>query len=239
MKPRNEFLIGLGWTLFLIGSLLGILYFAGLVWPSLEAHFYFGYTGGAETTLKLSCPRLITPQDQAVVTASIPNKTDKAIAPDLETQISGPIPQDLHGQATIESGQTARITWAVNADDLAFGHLILAQVYQFATYKTPSAMANCGSLFLSVPGLTGLQVYILAFVVSMGLLIAGLVLWRVGSGELTGLGQERFSGMLVLGGIILVGIFLGTIAQWILGTFALVLATLLWFIQIGRRLSPS
>ena len=239
MKTKNRFLKGLALVLFFSGAMIGILFFAGLVWPSLEANFYFGYNGGADTKLRLACPRILTPRDSAAVTATVSNKTDRTISPHFNTQISGPIMQTLRSEPSIPSGETVEVLWPVNQDNVSYGHLIMAQVYQNSTYKTGSATATCGSLYLFIPGVHGNQIYTLLFIVSMVLIGAGVLLWRLASGDMTGLEQERFSGMLMLGVVVLIGILLGTLGQWILGTFALVLALLMFVIQISRRLMPS
>jgi hypothetical protein len=239
MKTKNKFLMGLALVVFFAGSVIGILFFAGLVWPSLEANFYFGYNGGADTKLRLACPRILTPQDtSAAVTATVSNKTDRAISPHFQAQISGPIMQTIRSEPNIEPGQTVDIRWPIGADDVSYGHLVLAQVYQFSSYKTGTATATCGSLFLFLPGVRGNQIYSSLFIISMAAICVGVLLWRLASGDMTGLEQEHFSGMLLLGVVVLAGILLGTLGQWILGTFALVLALLLFFIQVSRRLMP-
>jgi hypothetical protein len=239
MRPKNKFLTAVGPVLFFIGALIGIIFFAGLIWPSLEANFYFGYNGGADTKLRVSCPRIITPADSAVVTATVTNKVDRPISPYYQTLISGPAIQTIQSKPVIEPGQTVDLKWDINEEDVAYGHLIMAQIYQHSTYKTLTAMGDCGSLYLFISGMTGNQVYTISFAATIILIITGIGLWRFGSGTLTGLGQERFSGMALLGGIILVGILLGTMGQWILGILALVLAILMFSIQIGHRLNPS
>lgn len=239
MNKKNRFFMGLSLVLFFAGALVGILFFAGLIWPSLEANFYFGFNGGADSKLRLACPRILTPQDSAAVTAIITNKTDRTISPRFDTQISGPVMQVLKSQHSIEPGKTAELRWPVNVDDVSYGHLVMAQVYQHSSYKTGTAMATCGSLFLFLPTVHGNQIYTFLFIFSMVGVGLGILLWRLGSGDMTGQEQERFSAMLLLGVVILVGILMGTLGQWILGTFALVLALLMFIIQIARRLMPS
>jgi hypothetical protein len=240
MKTKNNFLTGLGLILFFVGALIGILFFAGLVWPSLEANFYFGYNGGADTKLRLICPRILTPADNAVLTAVVTNKTDRTISPKFEAQISGPIIQTIRTTPAIEAGQTVDLRWEVNGEDVAFGHLIMTQVYQFAAYKTPTATSTCGSLYLFIPWLAGNVVYVILFILSMALIIAGILLWRVGRGQmLTGLDQEQFTGMLILGATVLVGILIGTAGQWILGLVVLVLAVVMFAVQVSPRLSGA
>jgi len=239
MKPKNKFLVSLGLILFFIGAMLGMLFFAGLTWPHLEANFYFGYSGGADTRMRLFCPHILTPKDSGVVTSAVTNKVDKPISPIIQTEISGPIMQTLRTRPSIDPGQTLNLKWDVNADDLAYGHLIMVEVYQYSTYKTPTATANCGTLFLFLPALTGQQIYLSALAASLIGMISGIFIWILGNGTLTGLEQERLWGMVVLAGIIVLGILLGTLGQWILGTLALALSVLMFVIQLSRRLAAS
>ncbi len=239
MKSKNNFLVRLGSVLFFVGALLGILFFAGLTWPHLEANFYFGYSGGADTKLRLSCPHILTPQDVGAIRATITNKVDKPINPIIQTEISGPIMQNLRSQPSIAPGQTLDLKWDVSADDVAYGHLIMVEVYQFASYKTPTATGSCGTLYLFMPTLTGEEIYLLTLAISLIGIVSGLILWRFGSGTLTGIEQERLSGMVVLAGVIVLGILLGTLGQWLLGVLALALAVLMFVIQFSRRLATS
>lgn len=239
MKPKNKFLIILGPVLFFAGVLIGIVFFAALIWPSLESDFYFGYSAGADTKLRLTCPHIMTLADNGVITAIVTNKVDRPISPEVEANISAPIPQTIRTKPTIEPGQTAALKWDINSDNVDFGHLILAQVYQFSAYATPTAMGKCGTLFLFTSALTGNEIYLFSLVGSLALIIAGIGISLLGSGSLVELGQKRFSGMVLLGGIIVVGIILGTLDQWLFGVLVLALAVLMLTIQITQRLNPS
>ena len=239
MKSQNKILSAVGWVLFFAGILLGIIFFSGLTWANLEANFYFGYNGGADSKLRLSCPHILTPQDSGSVTATVANRTDKVIQPALEAQLSGPILQTTRNVPSIEPGQTQLVTWPVTSDNVAYGHLVMAQVYQFASYKTGTAMADCGALFLYVPRLTGMEIYILVLVVSLVMAAAGFVLWLIGNRALLEKSLERMWGMLILAAVVLLGILFGSLGQWIFGMFAFFLSILLFVIQVTRRLMPT
>lgn len=177
MKPQNKNLRKLGTLVFFAGALLGIAFFTALTWPDLEAKFYFGYNGGAETKLPLTCPHIVTPQDSSAVVASITNKVDRPINPMIETEISSPIIEIFREEYTVESGQTRLIEWPVGSKNVTFGHLIMAQAYQFGSYRTPTATATCGSLFLNIPLLTGFQIYLLLLILSLVGIVLGIFLW--------------------------------------------------------------
>jgi hypothetical protein len=239
MKPQTKILFAVGLVLFFAGSLLGIIFFAGLTWASLEANFYFGYNGGADAKLHLSCPHIITPLDSAVVTAAVTNKVDKAISPAVEAMLSGPIIQTTRLVPSIEPGQTQFLDWPVDTDNIAFGHLIMAQVYQYSSYKTGTAMATCGALYLNLPHLTGTEVYILLLVVSLVVAAAGFVLWLIATRSQPENARERLWGMVLLAVIVLLGLLFGTLGQWLLGTFLFFLSILVFIIQVSRRWMPS
>ncbi len=239
MEAKTKSLSVLGLVIFFAGAVIGILFAAALIWPSLEADFYFGYRAGADTKMHLSCPRIITPQDHAAVTATITNKVDRPISPRVETDLSGPVTQTIQSTPTIQPGETLRLNWPVNAAQVDFGHLILAQAYQFSSYATGTAMSQCGSLFLFIPVLTGTAIYILVFFLSMVLLLGGLFLWRYSRRSLAVQRQERFYGMILLIVFVLAGILVGSLAQWIPGIFAMIGALLMFWILIVRSLNPA
>jgi hypothetical protein len=239
MEPKKRLNNRLGTALFFASALFGMLFFAALTWPSLEANFYFGFNGGAETKLNLICPHILTPQDSGAITAIVANKVDKTISPVFQANFSGPMLRSLRTQPSIEPGKTEAIKWPVTTTDVDFGHLIMAQVYQFSSYHTPTATATCGSLYLYLPLLTGLQVYILALVLSLLGIAIGIVLWVTDNRPLTGRSLESFWGMTLLGGIVLLGIVFGSLGQWLLGTLTLALSLLMFFIQVTRKLNPS
>jgi hypothetical protein len=240
MKPQNKILGYFGLTIFFIFSLLGILFFAGLNWAHLESHFYFGFNGGAETKLYLVCPHIITPQDSATVSARIFNKTDKVISPFIESQISGLVLDDERIQASVEPGQTQELKWKVGPENVTFGHLIMAQVYQFESYKTPTATATCGSLFLNLPLFSGIQLYYLTMIISLAGMLAGMLLWYSNTRKPGVTLREHGSGMIVLIVIIMIGIYFGSQGLWIFGVLALALSVIMFIIQLfGRRLSPA
>jgi hypothetical protein len=239
MKSQNKILSAVGWVLFFAGILLGIILFAGLTWANLEANFYFGYNGGADTKLRITCPHILTPRDSGIVTATVTNRTDKVIKPALEAQLSGPILQTARTVPSIEPGQTRLVTWPVTPDNVAFGHLVMAQVYQFASYETGTAMADCGALFLYTPRLTGMEIYIFVLVVSLVMAAAGFILWLLGNRSLPEKSIEHMWGMVLLAAVVLLGILFGSLGQWILGMFAFFLSVLVFVIQVTRRLMPS
>lgn len=239
MKPQNKILNALGLTLFFIGILLGMAFFGSLTWANMEANFYFGFNGGAATTLRLTCPHIMTTHETGSVTAIIANKVEKTISPIFQADISGPLLRSVRTQPSIEPGKTQQVKWEISAEDVDYGHLIMAQVYQYGSFKTPTATATCGTLFLNLPGLTGLQVYLLSLVISLLGIAIGIALWLIGNWTLKGRSVERLWGMGFLTVVVLLGILFGSLGLWIFGTLALLLSLLTFVVMIGHRFMPS
>jgi hypothetical protein len=237
MESKNKSLNTLALILFFMGVLVGMALFAGLTWANLEASFYFGYNGGADTKLRLSCPRILTARETGTVTALVTNKSERVITPSMDAQISGPILTMTRTNSAIEPGKTIRVEWKVNAEDVEYGHLIMVQVYQNSYATTPSAMATCGTLFLNIPGSTGNQVYFITLAISLFGMIGGLGLWLLTAWPLTGKSVEQMGGMVFLAVVTLLGILFGSLGSWALGVFCLVISLFMVVVLTGRRLS--
>jgi hypothetical protein len=239
MKSNNKSLNTVASFLFFIGVLLGMVLFAGLTWANLEANFYFGYNGGAQTKLRLTCPRILTARETGIVTARVTNRSDQTINPGVDVQISSPILTMIRTTPAIEPGKTVRMDWMVNAEDVEYGHLIMVQVYQNEYATLPSAMATCGTLFLNIPGLTGGQIYFSILALSLFSMSAGLGLWLLTARPLLGKTIEQLRGMVLLGAVTLLGILFGSLGSWGLGVLCLAITLLLFLILVGRRLSGA
>jgi hypothetical protein len=202
-------------------------------------NFYFGYNGGAETTLKLTCPFIMTPRESGSAVAAVTNKVERTISPIFQADISGELIRTIRTQPSVQPGETAKLTWDLSAADVVYGHLILVQVYQKPSFKTPTAADTCGTLFLDLPGLTGMQVYLLALAASLLCMAVGLALWLVGRRSLPQRTSAEQWGMVALSAFVLLGILFGSLELWILGVLALVLTLLMLVVMFGRRLTAS
>lgn len=82
----------------------------------------------------------MAPRDSSLVTTTVKNKVDRTISLIFQAEISGPLLRIIRTRPSIEPGKTQQIKWAISTEDVDYGHLIIAQVYQFAFYKTPTAV---------------------------------------------------------------------------------------------------
>jgi hypothetical protein len=242
MKIRNKVLRALGLILFFAGSLLGTIAFGGLSWASLESHFYFGYGAKGETSLHLTCPRLLTYADKAPqITAEIKNTTDFSYDPQFQTDISNVLlVRTIRGDVPLSPQQTVLFHWGLTDQDVVFGHLILTHVFQYRSAQLLSAEAYCGIVFLGLAGLTGdtvLVLILLGTVLGMG---CGMALWIFNRRSLEGISRELRMGMLFLAGVVGLGMIVGWFGLWIPGALLLAISIILILVLVTRYvISPG
>jgi hypothetical protein len=209
----------LGVILFSAGILVGMLMFIFMNWAYFEAAFYFGPMATADKSLtSLRCPLLLTSAESGEVTMRLTNTTAKDLS------ISIQIEKSFYGAATLDkadypvaAGATESINWAVTPDNLVFGHLVMARVYQYHSYTLPSRSRTCGTVVAPVSGLSGIQVFIILLVFSLGGMASGWMLWLAGNRPLKGEGIIATRAMLFFTAVVLLGLLGGFVGWWMLG----------------------
>jgi hypothetical protein len=117
----------------------------------------------------------------------------------------------------VAAGATESINWAVTPDNLVFGHLVMARVYQYHSYTLPSRSRTCGTVVAPVSGLSGIQVFIILLVFSLGGMASGWMLWLAGNRPLKGEGIIATRAMLFFTAVVLLGLLGGFVGWWMLG----------------------
>ena len=237
MKTHGKLIHSAGLILFLAGIFIGMITAGGLTWAGLEAHFYFGYGIQGDRALKVHCPLVLAAADTGAVAVSVSNPSEMQVEPKIKADISGPYyPNTSQVQLTIDPGQRQTARWEIGSGNITFGHLILAQVYQYASYPLSSAKGYCGTLVLNLHGLTGKQFFALFLTASLFGIIVGLLLAGLGRRHMDERKTDETGGLLFLSGLILVGILAGAMGWWMLGVIVLAISVLLTVILFGRRI---
>jgi hypothetical protein len=239
MRPSTTFLRTLGLILFFAGILLGLCLAGGLTWANLEADFYFGFGVKGDTTLDLACPLIMTPAETGRATITIPNPSDRLVEPLVQVDISGPIGRRVREHVSIDAGTSQTASWEVGNQDVAFGHLILVKVYEFAALSLPSADDTCGILVVNLLGLSGEGIFLLTLAVSVALAALGLLLWAASYRARKVPVPSETGGMLLLAGIVGVGILVGSLGWWLPGLLAVAASVLLTAILIARQVNAQ
>ena len=237
MNKYRRLIHAVGLILFFIGIFIGILIAGSLTWANLEAFFYFGYGIQGDRGLKVSCPLVMAPTETGTAVISISNPSKQQINPHIKADISGPIfPSTSETWLTIDPGQRQTASWEIGSGNVTFGHLILAQVYQFASYPLSSAKGYCGTLVLGLHGLTGKQFFALILAASLFGIIGGFILAAYGRRLLGERKTEERGGMLFLCGFVLASILAGVMAWWLVGVLTITVSVLLITALFGRRI---
>ena len=219
----------LGFVFFSCGILVNILFFTLLSWPGLEAYDYFNYQPAEQALTTLKCPFVLTTHEKGQVTVTYSNPSRLTLTPQFRVEIST---TDLSNRTvntvpSIAPGETQELHWAITSNDVVFGRLILAEVYQSPVYGTPDREGRCGTLWVDVPQLTGMQIFIA--VLAAGLLLTGLGwgLWIVSNRPKRAGATAVTGAMLALTAVVLLGMLAGILGWWLIGVACLILSLLL------------
>ena len=238
MKANNKPVRSLGLVLLFAGALLGMALFGGFTWADLESFFYFGNGIKGDTKISLNCPLIMTPADlNPMVSTVIKNSTGDPDQVLTQIDISNiMLVRSAKNLLHIPAHQDQPLHWGLTGEDVVFGHLVLAHFLQYRSASLPSADGSCGTFYLKLGGLTGLQTLILALCGTLLGLGSGLGLWAANSQPLEGRRREQFMGLLLLAGAVGLGILFGVLGLWGLGIALFALCTLLVFIMIGSAI---
>jgi hypothetical protein len=241
MQANKKLSRTLGIIFFSIGILVGMAMFIFMNWAYFEATFFFGYTFPADKTLTtLRCPLVMTSSEMGSVTASITNNTDRDLSILVRTEIS------YFGAATSErvtypvaAGETRKLSWTVSSDNIVYGHLIMARVYVYSAFTLPSRSSTCGTVVVNLPGLTGIQLFVIVLLFSLACMAAGWSLWLTGSRPLQADGLTATRAMTIFTAVVLPGILAGCIGWWGVGLICTVTGVLLTFTVVGYYIQKA
>ena len=235
MQSNKKLLRTSGIIFFTAGILVGMAMFILMNWAYFEAYFFFGYTAPADKALTtLRCPLLMTTADTGEVTISLTNNSDRDLDLPIRTEIS------YFGAARTENvnyslaaGETRKLSWTVTSDDMVFGHLIMARVFVYRRYTIPSRTNTCGTVVVNLPGLTGIQLFVITLVFTLVCMIAGWILWLTGNRPFQADGLIATRAMVPLTTVVLIGLTAGVIGWWGVGLLCTVASVLLIIAVVG------
>jgi hypothetical protein len=241
MESKTKLLRALGTIFLSTGILAGMVLFILMNWAYFEAYFYFGYIARAQKALTtLRCPLLMTPADTGAVTIRLTNSTDMDLEFLIRTEISYiGVTKTERAQYPLAAGETRTLSWTVTSEDVVFGHLILARVFVFNTFTLPSRANSCGTVFVSLPGMTGIQLFVLVLAFSLICMATGWSLWLAGNRPLQAEGLIATRAMASFTIVVLLGIIAGCFGWWGLGLFCTIAAVLLTFTVVGYYIQKA
>ena len=215
-----------------IGVAVGLFVILVATWADMESSAY-DFPRLANAGLDgLRCPVLMTPQETSAISLDVSNTTDTRISPLIKTQISTRLlPEQFLEDIQLIPGETKRVEWSVDAENIDMGNFIFAKVLLFSAYPLPTREATCGIFVLDLPG-TGRT--IVPVLVVLSFVSLGWSLYRIHrSSILQEQLRKQLSSMTFLAILISLGLILSFIGGWILSVLVLVASLLLVIIVLG------
>lgn len=216
-----------GSFLFMVGILLGMALAAAASWAGVEAQFY-GFESMYGAKLKtVHCPVLMTTAHPTQVRATVSNPGDQPVNMLVRTDLSSPgFIQTTESVVPLAPHEKKPLEWTVTSQNVDLGFLILAQVSTSPTYANPARQGTCGIVVLNVPGLTGNELFTLALLACLLLIVAGAVLTEVNSPSMAGRKLSPTTAMRFLGIMTLASMFTSFMGGWLPGLVLFVIAVL-------------
>jgi hypothetical protein len=241
MQGKNKVLRTLGTIFFIAGILVGMVMFILMNWANFEAYFYFGTTAPADKSLPtLRCPLLMTTAYADEISIRLTNDTKLDLSPQIRTEISS---SDLARVETanypLPAGETTKLSWGVNANDMVFGHLILARVFVFSAYTLPSRSSTCGTVIINLPFFSGIDIFILALAFIVVCMAAGWGLWLAGSRPFQKNEVVAARAMVFFTIAVVIGLIAGIIGLWVAGVVCMVACLLLIVVVVGYYIQKA
>lgn len=133
--------------LFLCVILMGIA-----IWGDYEASSY-GFPRRASEQLRgLSCPILMTFNEEREISLSISNPLDREIHPSVRVELSTDSdPVVFIESVDIAPGESQKMKWAVDSKNVDLGNFIFASVQVYGMYPMPSRQSTCGIFVIDLP----------------------------------------------------------------------------------------
>ncbi|MFN2144550.1 MAG: hypothetical protein ACK2T7_04320 [Anaerolineales bacterium] len=210
---------GLILTLFILSAAIGFALLTVGVWGDAEASMFDLIDKGEKRLGTLSCPILITAQDQEQFSAKFHNPLEREIKPAVRVRVSSGhltmIAQD-DIKFQLAPDESRKLAWPVDPDDAVYGKMVLVKVYMFRNYPIPSKHDTCGIFVLDIPVLKGKQIVFGSLGLSMVGMVAGIFLWQRNNKLMTKRQEELYRAMLIMAGSLAFGLIASLLGYWLL-----------------------
>ena len=228
----NQLPLLLSFAFYGLGVVAGLFVIFVATWADMESSAY-DFPRLANAGLDgLHCPVLMTPDETSTISLDVSNTTEDRISPLIKTQISTRLlPEQFIEDVQLTPGESKRLEWSVDAENIDMGNFIFAKVLLFSAYPLPTREATCGIFVLDLPG-TGRM--IVPVLVVLSLISLGWSLHRINRLSAYNERQKKHLGSMVFLAITIgLGLVLSFIGGWILSVLVLVLSLLLIIILLG------
>ena len=216
----------LGLLIYILAVVTGLFLIGISTWGDMEADSY-GFPRRSSATLGgLNCPILLTRDEPGEISLSVANPTDKPLHPSVRTEISADFdPQVLNESLDLAPGESKKLEWSLQPENIVLGSFILAHVQVYATYPIPNREKTCGILIMDLPGSGKTLVIALVAFTLIGL--GSGMYWMNKSGLFKNRVPITWNAILFLAVLIIGGLILSLMGSWIPSIGILVLSVLI------------
>jgi hypothetical protein len=230
----------LGFLLFSLGVLVGLV-FAGLAtWADFEASNY-DLSLSADTPLSsLRCPVVLSPGERGIIRASFSNSTENKLTRRIRVYVSRKhqtLMEEEFVTLPLAPGETKTLAWPMDSENIVWNRMILARVYQHRNQPLPSRSSSCGVIVANVFGLPGHWVTRSAITGSTLFMLGGFLFWKRDPRPVNAAAasvSDRELSMKALAAVTGASIGTALLGQWMLGAILIVVATLLAITIVGH-----
>jgi hypothetical protein len=216
-----------GFILFSIAILLGIILTLLRAIPDLEATMYGFIKYGYPRIYSLICPVLMTTQDREPVSIRLHNNLDRNLNYYIETQFSSPILIISSDQnLVLAPGESKVLAWEVGEENIDLGNFIFARVFTSAATTNGFHESTCGTVVINLPFAGGPAIYFSALVLSVFGAGVGFWLWSKHSVKSDPEVLSRFWWMRLMVVVVVIGIVTALIGFWFVAFLMVALAVL-------------
>ena len=218
-----------------MGVIVGFFLIFVAAWADMEASAY-DFPRLANAGLGgLRCPVLMTPDETGTIALDVSNPTEGQISPSRKTLISTRIfPEEFLDGIQLTPGESKRLEWTVDAENIDLGSFIFAKVLLYSAYPLPTREATCGIFIIDLPGTGRVIVPVL---MALSLISMGWGLYRIyGLRTSNERLRKHMGSMTFLAILIGLGLVLSFLGGWISSLLVLVVSLLLIIILLGSLL---
>lgn len=176
--------LSLGLIIYAAGFLLGLGLTLLAIWGDLEAALFDTLFRPEQRLTSLSCPVLMTTDEEASIRASFTNGSEREENLRVRARVTqgfASLIREEEVNLVIPPGGEDEVTWRITADDAAWDRIVMARVSTVRSVPYRQLVgSSCGVLVLPVSGVTGGQIVGAMLVFSLLLTILGGWLWQNG-----------------------------------------------------------
>ncbi|MDX1600136.1 MAG: hypothetical protein R3191_01340 [Anaerolineales bacterium] len=226
----------IGIVLFVLGVLVGVSFNGLAVWADVEAFLFEMPFSDHQPLRSLSCPVLMTGQEQAQISAKISNPIDRTtnrVARFYVTHGALTLIREEETRFDLAPRESRQVRWNIEPGESIWGRFVLARVFVHRATPLPARSAACGIVVVNIGGLSGATLTWLISAVIAGGLVLGSWLWLGDRSRQRGQPAQR-NLMMWLTGLLLLGLFANLLGLWMVAGFLFLVTAVTLLVTAGQ-----